>query len=199
MYGIIYNPLTYIKSFKKIKKMKEIRVEVPLSDEDIENLRSGDRVLISGVVYTLRDSANKRLLQLYKEGKDFPFPTRNSVIYYAAPTPPKPGHPLGSLGPTTASRMDVYVPFLLKKGIRGMIGKGKRSGKVKELIREYRAIYFLAVGGAGAFLSQFVKEAKPIAFMDLGPEAIFEVHLEDFPALVAIDSYGESIWEKEKR
>ncbi|MBC7330187.1 fumarate hydratase C-terminal domain-containing protein [bacterium] len=179
--------------------MKDTRIEVPLSDVDIEKLRSGDRVLISGVVYTLRDSANKRLLQFYKEGKDFPFPTKNSVIYYAAPTPPKPGHPLGSLGPTTASRMDVYVPFLLEKGIRGMIGKGKRSEKVKKLIREYRAIYFLAVGGAGAFLSQFVREAKPIAFLDLGPEAIFEIHLEDFPALVAIDSYGESIWEKEKR
>lgn len=191
--------MTCIETLMKIEKMKEIRIKAPLCDEDINKLRRGNRVLLSGVVYTLRDSANKMLLQLYKEGKDFPFPTKNAVIYYAAPTPPKPGHPLGSLGPTTASRMDVYVPFLLEKGIRGMIGKGKRSGKVNKLIKEHKALYLLAVGGAGAFLSQFVKEARPIAFWDLGPEAIFEVHLEDFPALVAIDSYGESIWEKEKR
>lgn len=173
---------------------KEKRIRAPLSEEEIRELHAGDRVLISGVVYTLRDSAHRLLLQLYKEGKDFPFPTENALIYYAAPTPPKPGHPLGSLGPTTASRMDAYVAMLLRRGIKGMIGKGKRREKVRRLIEEYNAVYFLAVGGAGAYLSQFVKKAEAIAFHFLGPEAIYELYLEDFPALVAIDCWGKSIW-----
>jgi len=169
-------------------------IKLPLTEEVIRQLGAGDRISLSGVVYTLRDSAHKRLLQLHKEGKPFPFPTQNSVVYYAAPTPAKPGHPLGSLGPTTASRMDTYVPMLLEKGIKGMIGKGKRNKKVGELLKEYKAIYLLAAGGAGAYLAQFVKEAKPIAFLDLGPEAIYEVCLEGFPTLVAIDGEGKSIW-----
>lgn len=173
-------------------------IKSPLEAKDIFNLIAGDKVLISGTVYTLRDSAHKLLLQLFKEGKDFPFPTQNAVIYYAAPTPPKAGHPLGSLGPTTASRMDVYVPMLLEKGIRGMIGKGKRSDEVRELLKQYKAVYFLAAGGAGAYLAQFVKDAKPVAFQELGPEAIYEVQLEGFPAIVAIDGEGRSIWDEEE-
>lgn len=173
-------------------------IRLPLTEGIIENLEAGERVSLSGNVYTLRDSAHKKLLQLYKENKPFPFPSQNAVVYYAAPTPPKLGHPLGSLGPTTASRMDVYVPILLKKGIRGMIGKGKRSEKVRKLLREYRGIYFLAAGGAGAYLARFVREAKPIAFLELGTEAIYEIYLEDFPALVAIDSKGKSIWQEKK-
>lgn len=175
--------------------MMEKFIQLPLSEKSIDELKASDRVYLSGIVYTLRDSAHKKLLQLFKENKPFPFPTHNAVIYYSAPTPPKPGYPLGSLGPTTASRMDVYVPMLLERGIKGMIGKGKRSEKVRRLLGEYKAIYFLAAGGAGAYLSQFVREAKPIAFLELGPEAIYEIHLEGFPALVAIDSKGKSIWE----
>lgn len=170
-------------------------IKLPLSEEELRQLKAGDRVLLSGIVYTLRDTTHRQLLRLYREGKPFPFPSQNAFIYYAAPTPPKPGHPLGSLGPTTASRMDPYVPMLLEKGVKGMIGKGRRSEKVRSLLKEYRAIYLLATGGAGAYLSQFVKEAKPIAFFELGPEAIFEISLEGFPALVAIDSEGRSLWE----
>ncbi len=172
----------------------EKAIKLPLGEEVISQLEAGDRVLLSGIVYTLRDSAHKQLLQLHRENKPFPFPTQNAVIYYAAPTPPKPGHPLGSLGPTTASRMDAYVPMLLERGIKGTIGKGRRSERVRKLLKEHKAVYFLSAGGAGAYLSQFVKEAKPIAFYELGPEAIYEVHLERFPALVAIDSRGKSIW-----
>lgn len=171
-------------------------VNLPLKEEIIDKLEAGQQVRLSGTVYTLRDSAHKKLLQLHRENKPFPFPTTNSVIYYAAPTPPKPGFPLGSLGPTTASRMDVYVPILLKRGIKGMIGKGKRSEQVRKLLIQYKGVYFLAAGGAGAYLSKFVKGAKPIAFLELGPEAIYEINLENFPALIAIDSRGRTIWDR---
>lgn len=167
-------------------------VRVPL--EDVEGFKAGDLVRIHGVVYTLRDASHRRLKELYDKGEEFPFPTKGSVIYYSAPTPPRAGRPFGALGPTTARRMDVYVPMLLEKGIKGMIGKGKRGEEVREALARYKAVYFLAVGGAGAYLGGFVRKARVVAFEDLGPEAIYEVELEGLPCIVAIDPTGATIF-----
>jgi fumarate hydratase subunit beta len=177
-----------------------IRLKTPLSDEDVESLRIGDRVLISGIVYTGRDAAHKRLFDLLKGGKDLPFNIKGQVIYYVGPTPSKPGQIFGSAGPTTSYRMDAYAPSLIERGLKGMIGKGMRSGAVKEAMKKYKAVYFAATGGAGALLAKRIKKAQVVAYDDLGPEAIRMLEVEDFPVIVVNDVRGDDLYiEGEKR
>ena len=179
---------------KKIK-MEPTRVTSPLSRSSAQSLRVGDEVLISGVVYTARDAAHTRLVSLIEKEKPLPFPLENQIIYYTAPTPARPGRPLGSCGPTTSARMDRYTPYLLSKGLRGTIGKGQRSRAVREALNKYKAVYFLTLGGAGAYLSKRVKRVEIAAFSDLGPEAVYKLGVEDFPAIVGIDTTGADLYE----
>jgi len=177
-----------------------IRLKAPLSDKDLEKLKIGDRVLISGIVYTGRDAAHKRLFDLVQAGKDLPFDIRGQVIYYVGPTPSKPGQVFGAAGPTTSYRMDAYSPSLIAKGLKGMIGKGMRSEAVKEAMKKHKAVYFAATGGAGALLAKRVKKAEVVAYEDLGPEAIRRLEVEDFPVVVVNDIHGNDLYvEGEKR
>lgn len=176
--------------------MKRIKIETPLTDEVIKDLKAGDMVFINGYVYTARDAAHKRLIELININTPLPFDLKGQIIYYVGPTPAPPGKVIGSAGPTTSSRMDSYTPLLLSLGLKGMIGKGQRSKEVKEAIKNYKAIYFLATGGAGALLSKHIISAEEIAFSDLGTESIKKLLLKDFPVFVAIDSYGGDIFER---
>jgi fumarate hydratase subunit beta len=177
-----------------------IRLKTPLSDEDVESLKIGDRVLISGIVYTGRDAAHKRLFDLLREGKDLPFNIKGQVIYYVGPTPSKPGQIFGSAGPTTSYRMDAYSPSLIERGLKGMIGKGMRSDAVKEAMKKYKAVYFAATGGTGALLAKRIKKAHVVAYDDLGPEAIRMLEVEDFPVIVVNDVKGNDLYiEGEKK
>jgi len=179
---------------------KPIRLKTPLREEDVERLRIGDRVLISGVLYTGRDAAHRRLFDLIKEGKELPFDIRGQIIYYVGPTPAPPGKVFGSAGPTTSYRMDAYSPALIERGLKGMIGKGMRSDSVKEAMKKYKAVYFAATGGAGALLAKRIKRAEIIAYEDLGPEAIQRLEVEDFPVIVINDIEGNDLYiEGEKR
>lgn len=175
---------------------KAISIMTPLTDEVIMNLRAGSKAFISGAIYTARDSAHKRFIELLTSDKELPFDIRNQVIYYAGPSPSKPGKIIGSCGPTTSSRMDKYTPILIQHGLKGMIGKGKRSDEVKEAIKKYKAIYFSAVGGVAALLSKTVKESEIIAYPDLEPESVRRLVVKDFPVVVAIDVYGKDIFER---
>ena len=180
--------------------MEPIRLKTPLRNEEVEKLKRGDRVLISGVVYTGRDAAHKRLIDLLKAGKDLPFDIRGQIIYYVGPAPAKPGQILGSAGPTTSYRMDAYSPTLIEKGLKGMIGKGMRSEAVKEAMKKYKAVYFAATGGAGALLAKRVKKVEIVAYEDLGPEAIRRLEVEDLPVIVVNDVRGNDLYiEGEKR
>jgi fumarate hydratase subunit beta len=176
-----------------------IRIETPLTDETIERLRAGDRVLISGVIYTARDAAHKRMVEALQRGEPPPFDLKGQIIYYVGPTPPKPGQVIGSAGPTTAIRMDKYVEPLLQLGLKGMIGKGYRSPQVKELLVKYKAVYFAAVGGVAVLLAKAIKSSEVIAYEDLGTEAIRRLVVEDFPVIVANDIYGGDIFEEGRR
>jgi fumarate hydratase subunit beta len=177
-----------------------IRLKTPLSDREVEKLKTGDRVLISGVVYTGRDAAHKRLFDLVTQGKDLPFDIRGQIIYYVGPTPAKPGQVFGSAGPTTSYRMDAYSPSLIERGLKGMIGKGMRSDVVKEAMKKHKAVYFTATGGAGALLAKKVKRAAVVAYEDLGTEAIRRLEVEDFPAIVVNDIHGNDLYvEGEKK
>jgi len=171
-----------------------IRLKAPLSDEDVERLKIGDRVLINGIIYTGRDAAHKRLFDLLKEGKDLPFDVKGQIIYYVGPTPPKPGQIFGSAGPTTSYRMDAYSPVLIGRGLKGMIGKGMRSDAVKEAMKKYKAVYFAATGGAGALLAKRIKRAQVVAYEDLGPEAIRKLEVEDLPVIVVNDTKGNDLY-----
>lgn len=151
-------------------------------------------MLITGVLYTARDMAHRRMLEALERGESLPFDPEGQVLYYVGPTPPRPGFPIGSAGPTTSSRMDPYTPRLLSLGLRGTIGKGERGEEVAEALRRYGAVYFAAVGGAGALLARHVKRAELIAYPDLGPEAVCQLYVEGFPALVAQDTYGGNIY-----
>jgi fumarate hydratase subunit beta len=175
-----------------------IRTTSPLDDKVIESLRAGDQVLITGVLYTARDAAHKRLVGALEKGEKLPFDLKGQTIYYVGPTPTRPGKVIGSAGPTTSGRMDSYTPHLLAQGVKGMIGKGHRSETVKEAIRKYKAIYFAAVGGAGALISRCIKKSTVIAYEDLGPEAIFRLEVEDFPAIVINDIRGGDLYEEGK-
>ena len=179
--------------------MAAMKITAPLSREAARNLRAGDSCLISGVIYTARDAAHKRLCQLVEEGKELPMELRDSVIYFVGPTPAKPGQAIGSAGPTTSYRMDAYSPTLIEKGLTGMIGKGKRSPEVIEAMKECGAVYFGAIGGCGALLSRCIKKAEIIAYEDLGAEAIRRLEVENFPVVVIIDSEGNNLYETGKR
>ena len=172
-----------------------IKLTAPLSQEAVKSLKAGDSVLISGIVYTARDAAHKRLVELIQAGKPLPFDVKDSVIYYVGPTPAKPGQAIGSAGPTTSYRMDAYSPALIALGQTGMIGKGKRSTEVIDAMKQYGAVYFGAIGGCGALLSSCIKKAEVIAYEDLGAEALRRLEVEDFPAVVVIDSNGNNLYE----
>lgn len=173
----------------------EKRIQAPLKKEDLVSLHSGDYVYISGTIYSARDAAHKRMYEAMEEGKDIPLELKDNVIYYLGPTPAAPGQVIGSAGPTTASRMDKYTPRLLDNGLNGMIGKGKRSKEVIDAIVRNKAVYFAAVGGAGALLSKCIKKSEIIAYDDLGTEAIRKMEVEDFPVIVVIDSEGNNLYE----
>ena len=170
-------------------------ITAPLSDEVAKELKSGDYVYITGTIYTARDAAHKRMWEALEKGEELPIEMKNNIIYYMGPSPAREGRPIGSAGPTTASRMDKYAPKLLDLGLKGMIGKGKRSEQVKEAIVRYGSVYFAAVGGAGAILSKAIKKSEVIAYDDLGTEAIRKLYVEDFPAIVVIDSQGNNLYE----
>ena len=170
-------------------------VRTPLSDADVESLKAGDRVRISGVVYTGRDAAHARLHPLIEKGETLPLDVKGAIIYYTGPTPPRPGDAIGSVGPTTASRMDKFTPALLKAGLKGTIGKGYRGQPVKDALKQYKAAYFGSIGGAGAVLSQFIKKAEVIAYDDLGTEAIRRLEVEGFPAIVLYDCHGGDLYQ----
>ena len=172
-----------------------ISIQVPLSREEARKLKSGDSCLLSGVIYTARDAAHKRLCELIEQGKELPFDVKDSVIYFVGPTPAKPGEVIGSAGPTTSYRMDAYSPLLIKQGQTGMIGKGKRNDEVIAAMKEHGAVYFGAIGGCGALLSQCIKKSEVIAYEDLGAEAIRRLEVENFPVIVVIDSEGNNLYE----
>ena len=173
----------------------EKRVTTPLTLEQVKDLKSGDSVLITGVIYTARDAAHKRLCELAAEGKELPFDVKDSVIYFVGPAPAKGDQVIGSAGPTTSYRMDPYSPTMIALGQRGMIGKGKRSPEVVAAMKEHGAVYFGAIGGAGAYLSRCIKKAEIVAYEDLGAEALRRLEVEDLPAFVIIDSEGKNLYE----
>lgn len=173
-----------------------IRIKTPLTASDVAKLNIGDSVLITGKIYTARDAAHKRMFDAANNNESLPIAIEGQVIYYAGPAPAKPGYVIGPVGPTTAGRCDVYTPKLLSMGLKGMIGKGLRSGDVKEAMKKYTAVYFAATGGAAALIAKNVKAAKIIAYEDLGAEAIRELEVENFPVIVAIDSRGNDLYEE---
>ncbi len=171
-------------------------IQAPLNREKINNLKSGDYVYISGTIYTARDAAHKRMYEALQNGEHLPIDIKNQIIYYMGPSPAREGRPIGSAGPTTSSRMDKYTPQLLDLELGGMIGKGKRSSTVIDSIQKNKAVYFAAVGGAGALLSKCILESEVVAYEDLGTEAIRKLTVKDFPVIVVIDSEGENLYEK---
>ncbi len=181
----------------KEKKMDR-EIQAPITREIAKELRAGDMVYITGTVYTARDAAHKRMSEALAEGKDLPFDIKGNVIYYMGPSPAREGRPIGSAGPTTASRMDKYAPQLLDLGLVGMIGKGRRSPEVIEAMKRNGAVYFAAIGGAGALLSKAIVESEVIAYDDLGTEAIRKLKVSRFPAIVVIDSLGNNLYEGNK-
>lgn len=174
------------------------RITLPLTQEKLKDLKAGDKVLLSGVIYTGRDAAHKRLIDTLNEGKTLPFDVKDQVIYYVGPAPAKPGQVIGSAGPTTSYRMDDLTVPLLERGLTGMIGKGARADKVVEGMKRYGAIYFAAIGGAGALITSSIKASEIIAYEDLGPEAIRKLTVEDMPVYVVIDSQGNDMYKTER-
>lgn len=173
----------------------EKHITTPINDDITKDLKAGDYVYISGTIYTARDAAHKRMFEAMNQGQEPPFSLENNVVYYLGPSPAKEGQVIGSAGPTTSSRMDKYTPLLLDHGLKGMIGKGKRSEAVIESIKKNNGVYFAAVGGAGALLSKCIKKSEVIAYDDLGTEAIRKLEVEDLPVIVVIDSTGENLYE----
>ena len=171
------------------------KISTPLNNEMITQLKAGDSVLINGFIFTARDAAHKRLIDLIKKGENLPMEIKGQIIYYVGPSPAKPGYASGSAGPTTSYRMDPYAPTLLDLGLKGMIGKGLRSIEVIESMKKNKAIYFAAVGGAAALIAKSIKKSEVIAYEELGPEAIFRFYVEDFPAIVVIDAKGNNLYE----
>ena len=174
------------------------KVTLPLTDEAVEELKAGDNVLISGVIYGARDAAHKRMVEALDQGKPLPFDIRGQTIYYMGPSPARPGQVIGSAGPTTSGRMDVYSLRLIAEGLRGMIGKGVRSPAVKDAMKKYKAVYLAAVGGAGALISKSIKKSEVIAYEELGAEAIGRLEVEDFPVTVINDIYGGDLYQEGK-
>lgn len=170
------------------------KVQIPFDSEQINDLRAGDRILLSGIVYTARDAAHKRMIEDIEKGLPLPFDIKGQVIYYVGPTPAKPGQVIGSAGPTTSSRMDKYTPKLIEMGLKGMIGKGYRSEEVKESIRKHQAVYFGAIGGSAALISRSIKSVELIAYEDLRTEAIRKLVIEDLPLFVINDAHGGDLY-----
>ena len=173
-----------------------IKLKPPLSDGDVEGLQIGDRVLITGAIYTGRDAAHKRLTDLVQAGKPLPLDIQGQIIYYVGPSPAKPGRTVGAAGPTTSYRMDAYAPELIRLGLKGMIGKGARNQDVRDAMEKYKAVYFAAIGGAGALMAQSIKDAEIVAYEDLGPEAIRRLEVEEFPVIVVNDVRGNDLYEE---
>ena len=169
-------------------------IQTPLSKEMAQSLRAGDLALITGVLFTGRDAAHKRFAETLAEGKPLPVDLNGQIIYYVGPSPAKPGKIIGSAGPTTATRMDSYAPQLLELGLRGMIGKGKRSPEVKQALQDHGGVYFGAIGGLGALLALCIKKAEVVAYEDLGAEAVYRLEVEDFPVIVLCDAYGGDLY-----
>jgi fumarate hydratase subunit beta len=178
--------------------MNTIEIKTPLDSAILKKLKAGDRVLISGVIYTARDAAHKRMVQAIQRNEKLPFDVKNQIIYYAGPTPARPGYIIGAIGPTTSGRMDAYAVSMLQAGLKGMIGKGSRSQEVKDAIVKYKAVYFAAIGGAGALLSRTIKKAEAIAYEDLGTEAVHRLEVAEFPAVVVNDIYGGDLYQQGK-
>ncbi len=179
------------------------KITTPLTDEVVESLKVGDRVSITGTIYTARDAAHKRLVDLIDKGETLPFDPKGQIIYFVGPAPAKPGKPIGSAGPTTSYRMNPYSPTMIAAGLKGMIGKGEMGPEVVEMMKKFKAVYMVAIGGAAALIARSIKKAEVIAYEDLGAEAIRKLYVEDFPAIVAQDCYGENLYiigvEKYKR
>ncbi len=174
--------------------MEPKKIQAPLSDEDVMALKAGDNVLINGVIYTARDAAHKKLVELMDKGEELPIDLKGQFIFYVGPTPEKPGQAIGSAGPTTSGRMDAYTPQMLEKGMKACIGKGLRSQAVKDALKKHKGLYLAAVGGAGALLSKKIKKSEVVAYPELGPEAIRRLEVVDFPATVVNDAYGNDLY-----
>lgn len=170
--------------------MSQIRISAPLTDYAIGGLHSGQSLLINGIIYAARDTAHKRIVEALHEGGELPFNLAGALVYYVGPTPPQPGRPIGSAGPTTAGRMDAYAPLLIEHGLKGMLGKGERNQAVKDACVKHKAVYLATLGGCGALLSLCIKKAELIAYPELGPEGVWRFEVEDFPAVVVNDIYG---------
>lgn len=179
----------------KIMKQNEIYLHTPISQESLESLRAGDIVYISGTIYTGRDAAHKRLVELIKNNRPLPFDLQDSIIYYVGPTPAKPGKPIGSAGPTSSYRMDAYTPYLLEKGSKVSIGKGPRSEELKEALKKYKGVYLSSIGGAAALTASAVKKCELVAYEDLGAEAIYKLEVENFFTVVTYDTLGNDLLE----
>ena len=174
------------------------KITSPFSDKTIADLKAGDQVLISGVMYVGRDSAHKRLVEAMNKGDKLPFDVKGQVIYYMGPSPTKPGKVIGSAGPTTSGRMDAYTPRMLEAGLKGMVGKGLRTKDVKEAIKKYKGVYLASVGGAAALIAKSIVKSEIIAYEELGPEALLRIEVKDFPAIVINDMYGGDLYEEGK-
>lgn len=172
-------------------------ITTPLNDDVLSSLRAGDRVLISGIIYTARDAAHKRMWEALQRGETLPFDIKGQVIYYAGPCPARPGNIAGPFGPTTSGRMDKYAPLLIEHGLRGMIGKGDRDSKVMEAMVKNKAVYFAAVGGLGAYIATVIQKQEPVAYEELGTEALTRLTVKDFPAIVVIDCEGNNLYRTE--
>lgn len=185
----------YRKENEKMTQAK--KMTTPLDNNKVMQLKAGDSVLITGYIYTGRDAAHKRLIELLEKHQELPIDIKGQIIYYVGPAPAKPGYPCGSAGPTTSYRMDPYAPYLLDRGLKGMIGKGLRSQEVINSMKKNKAVYFGAVGGAAALIARSIKKSEVVAYDDLGAEAIHRYYVEDFPAIVIIDCQGNSLYETE--
>lgn len=175
---------------------KEVKLTPPLTDNDVTQLEIGDKVLISGVIYTGRDAAHKRLMDMLAAGQKLPVDFKGQILYYVGPSPARPGRVIGAAGPTTATRMDAYTPTMLKLGLKAMIGKGRRGPEVIAAMKEHQAVYLGATGGAGALISMCIKAAEVVAFPELGPEAIYRLTVEDLPTLVINDCQGRDLYDE---
>jgi fumarate hydratase subunit beta len=174
------------------------KVNLPLTDETLKDLKAGDNLLLTGVMYVARDAAHKRMIEALDQGKPLPFDIKGATVYFMGPSPAKPSQPIGSAGPTTSGRMDSYSPRLIAEGLKGMIGKGMRSQAVKDAMKKYKAVYLAAVGGAGALISKSIKKSEVVAYEELGAEAVLRLEVKDFPATVINDVYGGDLYEEGK-
>ncbi|MFA4916184.1 MAG: Fe-S-containing hydro-lyase [Syntrophales bacterium] len=174
--------------------MEAIKLNTPISDGDIEKLRAGSKVILNGYIYTARDAAHKKMVELIDKGESLPFDPKGQIIYFVGPTPAKPGQVIGSAGPTTSGRMNKYSPAMIKAGLKGMIGKGEMDKGVVDALKQFKSAYFVATGGTGALIAKRIKEAEVVAYEELGPEAVRRLKVVDFPVIVAQDCYGGNIF-----